>query len=194
MTTLEEAERTRRLNILDMGLTFTAMLRVFEPESKAKILKKLDLAFISLEAAKTKDEFEKIHIDFCKWFEHSIKTASKSLRNKSIKPSGPASFGHGAKVFDIVAKVFFYYSSLPTLASSKQLLPFLHGAIDNPILKRLKERFPTTRIAAESIEAIDQTIYECLQTLITKHIAADFGKNIIPVQYDDIQWMGLNRK
>jgi len=194
MTTIAEASRTQRLNIIDMGLTFTAMIRVFEAGSKNIIIKELDKTFNLLQTCHTKEDFEYIHCNFCNWFIDSVKTAKKVMKNKVVKPSRAASYGHGAKVFDIVSKVYIYYSSLPSIEISVKLRPFLHGAIDTPILDSLKHRYPNTAIIANSIEAIDRITYKKLQILIEKHLTDDFEAGIFPVQYDDIQWSVLNRR
>jgi len=115
------------------------------------------------------------------------------LRNGTEKPSRPATYGHAAKVFDIAVKVYVHYCNLPGPEAAAVLLPFLHGAIDNPIMSFLKSKYPLARIKASTIEALEMPEYKILQDLITKHIQEEFQSKIFPAQYDDIMWHRLNR-
>jgi hypothetical protein len=194
MVALSKAEKIKRSSIIDMAITFTAMTRVFEKNSKPEIAKKLEQVLAKIESVETQEDFETLHSDFCVWFVNTIRTAEKNYENNKVKPSMPASYGHAAKVFDIVSKVYVYYSSLPSCTVASILIPYLHGAIDTQILTSLKSKYPNELISASSIEMIDKVGYEKLQKLIGKHIIDDFDNGINPVQYDDIQWYGLNRK
>jgi hypothetical protein len=180
-------------NIIDMAITFTAMIRVFEKNSKPKISKLLKDVFLSLSEIKTKDDYEKMHAKFCNDFSRSIKTAEKNLKNGICKEGKSASFGHAAKVLDIAIKVYVYYGSLPDATTSERITPFLKAAIDNPILKELKKKNPNKKISATNIESIDCSQYEELQKLINQDIQTVFQGSIYPVQYDDIVWNKLNR-
>jgi hypothetical protein len=190
---LEAADKVRRQNIIDMALMFTAMIRVFEASSKAKIVNRFAVFCKKLPHVKGGQSYETIHREFCTWFVQNVRTASKPLRNKKIKMSTRASYGHGAKVLDIASKVYVHYCGMPDAKTAKIVLPFLHGAIDTPILKDLKKRFPSEAISASTIEGINEDDYETLQQLVARDIREQFEGSILPVQYDDIQWRKLNR-
>jgi hypothetical protein len=69
----------------------------------------------------------------------------------------------------------------------------LHAALDNLMLKKLKEKYPKENIKAQTISDVDKSEYVALQKLVTRHIEDDFKNMILPVQYDDIMWHRLNR-
>lgn len=186
-------ETVMRRNIIDMALTFTAMMRVFSEGSKARISSKFEELCPQLMTVKSKDDYEQIHRSFCDWFVGEIRTAQRTLRNGKPKPSRPASYGHAAKVFDIALKVYVYSSGQPNLEAAARVTPFLHGAIDTPIMDYLKGKYSGSAITASTIEQIDRNQYFKLQELISKDIVGSFGRNILPVHYDDIMWSKLNR-
>lgn len=187
------AKKTRIKNVIDMALTFTAMIRVFEAGSKQKIAQKLEVVFSGLDEIKDQATFDKLHAEFCEWFINNIKTAKKMKNGVAVKLSAPASYGHAAKVLDISAKVYVHYSHLPSCDAALQLLPLLHGAIDTPILNKLKSDYPKEEVTANSIESIDKNEYVTLQRLISRHIRDKFDGAVFPAQYDDIMWNQLNR-
>lgn len=191
--TKDKAKNTRIKNVIDMALTFTAMIRVFETGSKQKIAQKLEVVFSGLGRINNQDTFEKLHTEFCEWFTKNIRTAKRMKNGVAVKVSAPASYGHAAKVLDISAKVYVHYSHLPSCDEALQLLPLLHGAVDTPILNELKSEYPKEKITANSIESIDRKQYEKLQRLIKRHIRDKFKDAIFPAQYDDIMWNQLNR-
>jgi hypothetical protein len=194
MNPKEEADNIKLKNIIDMAVTFTAMVRVFEKGSKSRIVERLEQSFSKLSGVSSRDGFESIHVEFCEWFVKSISTASKNLKNKSLKKSHAASYGHAAKVFDIAVKVYVHYCNLPDRESAFLLVPFLHGAVDNPIMKNLKAQYPKSCVESETIESVGKAEYELLQALVSRHIRDEFKSAIFPVQYDDIMWHRLNRR
>lgn len=188
-----KAESIKVKNILDMAVTFTAMVRLFEKGSKQKIIKRLEKDLQLLVSINGKEDFECLHMLFCKWFEINIVTASKELKNKAVKVSKKASYGHAAKVFDIAVKVYVYYCHLPNCEKVTELLPLLHGAVDTPIMNNLISRYQTAGINSETIESVGESQYLVLQSLVARHIKEEFNDEIYPVQYDDIMWQLLNR-
>jgi hypothetical protein len=117
------------------------------------------------------------------------------LANEPIKKkeSHPASYGHAAKVFDVAVKVYVHYCHLPSCETAVTLLPLLHGAVDTPIMKNLKSRYPASGVKSETIESVGESEYALLQGLVEKHIQEEFKSGIFPAQYDDIMWHRLNR-
>lgn len=188
------AEEIKKKSVIDMALTFTAMIRLFEKGSKSKISKKLYDEFRKINEIKRSDDFYAFHDRFCKWFTNNIKIAERKRKDKTIKASGPSSYGHAAKLLDVTLKVYVYYCALPDKNTSKILLPFLNSAIDNPILRHLKKSFPDEIIYSKTVEQIDVNTYKRLQRLIKTDIKQKFNNDIVPTQYDDIMWYRLNRE
>lgn len=192
---MNEIVRIKTKNVLDMALTFAAMNRVFEGESKGKIAQRLEMAFGELAAVRNKGSFDEVHQSFCQWFIRNIKTAEKKNKEGlTIKPSQATSYGHGAKVFDVASKVYVYYCHLPDGETAAMLLPFLHSAIDTAMMGALKSRYPRSGIKATNIGEIDEDEYATFQDLVARHMEDQF-KDISPhpAQYDDIVWYRLNR-
>lgn len=184
------AEKVKVENIVDMAITFTAMLRVLKGGSKEKLTAKFLSVLPVLEKVRAAEDYNAIHTEFCLWFTANIQTPSRKLKNGSINKSHASSWGHAAKVYDLVMKVCVYYCRLPTPEVATRIVPFMKGAVDTPILKHLKETFIDKSIKAKTIEQIDREAYELLQGLIDTESQ---GKAILPVQYDDLMWRDLNR-
>jgi hypothetical protein len=189
----KEAQEARKENIIDMGLTFSAMVRLFSKGSKGEILKLLRECLEKLSTIESQESYAKLHGEFCDKFSKKIYTASKVLKNKKTKASRPASFGQAAKVLDIVIKVYVHYSNLPDDSMALKVKPFLNAPIDNPIMEYLKERYKATKISAGSIEAINESQYKELQGLVRADIHSRFNDEIFPVEFDDILWKEKNR-
>jgi len=195
MNPASKAAQVKINNVIDMAITFTAMNRVFEKKSKVKITRRLIQTLSKLASDGGADSFERVHAEFCEWFVANISTAEKKGRDgKIVKKSGPASYGHAAKVLDIALKVYVYYCHLPSRQKATRLTRSLHGAVDTPILKHLRERYKKAAVSARTIEQIDRKKYGNLQDLIKRHIKDEFNDAIWPVQYDDIMWSRLNRE
>jgi len=187
------ATEIKQKNVIDMALTFSAMIRLFEKGSKPVIANKLYDEFQRLTGIKTDGDFKLFHDNFCDWFTKSIKTAEKERDGKIIKQSGYALYGHAAKLLDVSLKVYVYYSGLPDKDTACIILPFINTAVDNPILNHLKKSFSSENITANTVEQIDQKTYDKLQYLIKNDIKNNFNNDIMPTQYDDIMWHRLNR-
>jgi hypothetical protein len=183
MDALEQAEKAKKQNMIDMALGFTAMMPLFQEGSADLIKEKLADLFEGLERISSDQDFSEMHRDFCQWFVKTIKLA------KSGKSS---SYGHAAKVLDLALKVYVYYCKMPSAAKAESLMPRLNGAIDTPILRHLfkklediyRESFPTHYLW--TIKMIDKEDYALLQKVIRQDIRDSFDDNILPVQYDDI--------
>jgi len=189
----EQAGQAKTKMIVGMAIDFAGMTRVFAEGSNTKIFLKLEELLADLDRVSSRQEYDDLHAKFCAWFTQNIRTAEKTLKNGAIKPEGPASYGQAAKVLDISAKVFVHYSGLPSAEKASGLLPILHGAIDTQILKHLKKRFRKSGVRATTIEEINCSEYQLLQSLIGNEIQEDFKAEICPVQYDDILFLQLNR-
>jgi hypothetical protein len=191
---LDIAEQAKRQNIIDMALTFTAMMRLFSKGSKNSIAKRFESFCASLKDIYSAESYDKLHQAFCAWFSANIRRAQRILKNKKTEESASASYGQGAKVLDIAAKVYVHYCKLPDAETAQRISPFLHGAIDTQIMNYLKQRYPKAAVAASTIGAIDEKAYRALQDLIACDIKETFHSGIHAVQYDDIMWNRLNKK
>lgn len=180
-------------SIVEIGVTISAMLRLFEIGSKQKIVSKLFDDLHELEKINTHADFELFHKRFCDWFTSNIKTAQRTRNNKIVKESHFASYGHAAKVLDVALKVMVYYSGLPNKKDAERILPLLNCAIDTQLLNYLKANSPAENISATTVESIDRSTYVRLQELIRSDIGSNFNNEILPPQYDDITWYELNR-
>ncbi len=129
----------KRKNIIEMALDFTAMIRIFAKDSKARIAEKLEEFFLSLAEIQDRDDYEARHRYFCEWFKENIRTAEKKLKNGSVHSGGASSYGQAAKILDVSSKVFVYYCAQPTPEIAERIVPLLHGAIDTAIMKHLKK-------------------------------------------------------
>ena len=188
-------EEAKTRNIIGMALGFTAMMRILDERSNAKIEVEAQKHFERLNKVNSQDEYDVMHRSFCRWFISNIQTAEKKLRNGRLQQSRAASYGQAAKVLDIAAKVYVYYCGLPTTEVAQRIVPFLHGAVDTPILKELKKRLKSERpgatIPAKTIREVDEGAYGVLQSLVLKESRR---RKILRVQYDDIMWRKLNRE
>lgn len=183
----------KRESIVEIGVTISAMLRLFEIGSKQKIVSKLFDDLHELEKINTLADFELFHKRFCDWFTSNIKTAQRTRNKKIVSESRFASYGHAAKVLDVALKVMVYYSGLPNKKDAERILPLLNCAIDTQLLNYLKAKFPSENISATTVESIDRNTYVRLQELIRADIGRKFNDSILPPQYDDITWYELNR-
>ena len=131
---------------------FTAMMWLFAKGSPAKIHRKLETAFAGLGSIREQKDYDLMHADFCGWFTQNIERAQKKKQRESGAAIRKSSYGQAAKVIDIAAKVYVYYCALPSRESAQVLIPLLHGALDNKIVKHLIQKFPETRIKSKQLK------------------------------------------
>jgi hypothetical protein len=187
-------EEAKFRNILEMAFAFTAMGRVFGAGSGETIRDKLETYLSVLCSSTSESDYDAKHAEFCGWFTRHILTAKKGGKGSLLAGLQLASWGQAAKVLDIMMKVCVYYCHMPDPTTSSRLEPYLHGAVDTPILSELKERFNESSLSrVSSIAGIGRTEYETLQRMIRRDISERFKDRIIPVEYDDIEWRRLNR-
>ena len=173
-----------------MAVGFTAMMPLFQERSADLIKEKLADLFEGLDRISSDQDFSKMHRDFCQWFVKTIRLA---------KTEEPSSYGHAAKVIDLALKVYVYYCKMPSPAKAESLMPRLNGAIDTPILRHLfkklediyRKSYPPHYLW--TIKMIDKEDYDLLQKVIRQDIKDSFDDNILPVQYDDIMGLRLDR-
>ena len=87
---LSDLLKIKLYNIVDMGLTFSAMIRLYEKGTKEtlrnKILEELD----NISKAPLNKVFNKMHSDFCRWGINNIFLAEKIKAGMIIKKRKPA--------------------------------------------------------------------------------------------------------
>ncbi|MBN2058919.1 MAG: hypothetical protein JW882_00765 [Deltaproteobacteria bacterium] len=190
MEALEPAEIAKKQNIIDMAVTFSAMMPLFQERSADLIKEKLADLFEGLDRIDSDEDFRKIHTGFCKWFVKVIRLA---------KTEEPSSYGHAAKVIDLALKVYIYYCKMPSPAKAESLIPRLNGVIDTPILRYLFKKLENISREAFiphylwTIKMIENKDYDLLQKVIRQDLRDSFDDNIFPVQYDDIMGRRLDR-
>lgn len=173
----------RILNIIDMAVGFTAMLRVFGKGSNSIIQGMIREALDSLVRIRTRAQFESFHARFCRRF-------SKTIRRSKRQAS--ASYGQGAKVLDITLKVCVHYCALPSPQTARRIRPFLHMAIDTPIMEHLKRK-RSVAVAAHTIGEIGEVEYGLLQQAAAEETKNVFNGRVTLVELDDVLWRRLNR-
>lgn len=180
------ASEARLHNVIDMGLDFSAMIRLFQKKSKEKLWAEILASVQRVFEAESEAEFKRIHSDFCHQARGEIRLAKK---NKL------AEYGQIAKTLDVALKVIVYYSRLPNNTKSAQISKWLNAAVDTRMMAMLRRYYPTdigpwpTNIGQVS----SYRIYDAIQETVRKFIHDQHDDTIIPVQFDDIYWEALNR-
>jgi len=188
-------DEARLHNVIDMGLGFSAMMRLFEKGSKTslrdEVLRKVDTVF----AAGSEKQFNEIHADFCNWGTHNIMLAERKVNGRVVKPTGLARYGQIAKTLDVVLKVAVYYCHLPNCGKSDSILGWLHAAVDTKMMALLAECYPEDiRPWPTTVEQVNSLAYAAIQKTVRKFINDRHSGSITPVQFDDIYWEALNKQ
>jgi len=163
-------------NIIDMAISFTGMTRVFKPKSSEKIRQKLMETLGLLD----KEDYEKLHSEFCDWLINNITTASGS----------PPSYGQAAKIFDIAMKVIVSYCHLPEFSVASRIKPHLHCAVDTKIMLELKRDYHFGK-GLFTLSQVKKRHYDEFQNCLNSEAKK---ANRSAVDYDDILWRKLNRE
>ena len=176
-------EETRISNIIDMGLGFSAMLRLFKKGSKLTLHKRiLDVEGRAIFKAESKADFDRIHAEFCDWGTTNIILA---------RTGRLASYGQIAKTFNVTLKVAVYYSHLPDREKARQLSEWLHAAVDTRMMAELAKKYPRDILPAwpVSVEEVDRPKYQEIQNVVRKFIKE---QHLTPVQFDEKYWKEWN--
>lgn len=191
----EMSARSRFQNVIDMGLDFSSMIRLFKKGSKGRLWKRLvENVAEKIFAVNSKEEFDRIHSGFCDWGTRNIYLAEKRRNDRIIKESKVASYGQLAKTLDVTLKVAIYYSHLPNCQKAIKISNWLNAAVDTQMMAMLSKEYPNDiRPWPNTVEEVDQGKYMELQKVIRKYIKEKHAGKIIPVQFDDIYWSKLNR-
>lgn len=177
----------RITGILHMAFDFASMARTFEAETKDRFLRQVRPMLSRLADVKSPEEFNALHDGFCRWGGRTIRSSHAG--------HPPASYGQVAKTLNVVLKVAVYYCGLSGREQVERLVPWLHPAIDNPMMKylrqRFRKRFPT---GIKTIATVDRQAYQALVGLADLDIAERFEGGLFPVQWEDIVWTSVNPK
>ena len=184
---LETVATTRLENIIDVGLTASAMIRLFERGTKEKKLRGPIIKTIKkIFEAKSEAEFKRIHSAFCQRGTREITLSKKSKR---------ASYGQIAKTLDVVLKVAVYYCHLPECEKSKELSQWLNAAVDTKMMAMLRKHYPKAmKPWPHTIEEVDGQSYDEIQRIVREFVRKEHQNSITPVQFDDYYWRKLNRQ
>jgi hypothetical protein len=182
---MKESSKAKLSNIVDMGLGFSGMIRLFKQGEKEKLHQKLLSVVQKVFEAESEQQFREIHSSFCEWGTENITLAKK--RSK-------ASYGQIAKTLNVVLKVVVYYCHLPDCEMSQQISRWLDAAVDTKMMEYLKERYrEAIKPWPTAIEHVHESDYREIQKVVHKHVKEKHEGKITPVQFDDIYWEALNR-
>jgi len=191
---LKDPADVRVSNIADMGLTFSAMIRLYKEGSKKIIHEEIVTILPEIANAESIGRFKKTHNEFCIWGMNGLSLAEKKRQGRIIKHSGPPSYGQVAKTLDVVLKVVIYYSKWPDEPRSERVAKYLNAAVDTKMMAFLKSKYPDHfELWPVTVENVSQSIYVSIQELVRQFIADEHRDQIMPVQFDDLYWNILNR-
>ena len=191
---LKDPENVRLSNIVDMGLTFSAMIRLYKKGSKKIIHKEIVRILPEIASADSIEQFQKMHNDFCSWGMDRLSLAEKKRQGRIIKDSGPPGYGQVAKTLDVVLKVVIYYSKWPDEPTSERIAKYINAAVDTKMMAFLKSYYPGhIEHWPVTVENVSQSIYISMQKLVRQFITDEHQGQIMPVQFDDLYWNYLNR-
>jgi len=193
---LNDPREAKLHNIIDMGLPFSAMMRLYNTGSKYKFRTRILIEVKKIFSAVCEEELQDIHSDFCHWGENNITLTEKKRRDGRImQEAGPASYGQIAKTFDVVLSVAIYYCHLPNCEKSRQISGWLNAAVDTKMMALLKRHYPEAITPwPTTIKQVNNSTYIRIQETVRKFINEKHDNGITPVQFDDIYWEALNRK
>ena len=86
---LKDPADIRLSNIVDMGLTFSAMIRLYKKGSKTTLHQKIVRILPEIAKADSFEHFQETHTKFCAWGMNRLSLAEKKRQGKIIKHSGP---------------------------------------------------------------------------------------------------------
>jgi hypothetical protein len=183
---LTEEEKLRVRFILDMGLSWSGMIRVFDEGSKETLHHRILSDFApKLFNAELREQYIKFHTDFCEWGTKNI------LQNKRFGKQ-KASYGQIAKTLDVTLKVAVYYCHLPDCKKSEKTCGWLNAAVDTAMMYELKKKYPDAISAwPTKIRDVDKEKYFKIQDLVRESIKQEH-KAITSPQWEDIHWVEAN--
>lgn len=177
----DKLREIRLCHIIDMGLSFSGMMRLFEQGSKRKLHEEIIASIDKVFEVQSQEDFDRIHADFCE----------SVPKIKLAKKTNYASYGQIAKTFNVVFKVVVYYSHFPDHEKSKRLSNWLHAAVDRKMMAMLKRRYPKDiQVWPTLIEEVTKEQYEKIRQTVAKFIREEYNGSIVPVEFDDVYFGG----
>lgn len=183
------AERRKLENIVDMGLTFSAMIRLYTKRSKESLHNQILAEVQEVFGVESREDFVRVHSEIC----------SKLVKELQLaKGKNSASYGQVAKTLDVVLKVVIYYCHLPNCGKARVISKWLNPAVDTKMMaflgKYLKKRnYQAPNEWPRTVRQVEETTYEKIQDTVRKFIEDAHHGKILPIQFDDIYWNKLNR-
>jgi hypothetical protein len=183
-------ERLRFEHIIDMGLAWSAMMRVFEKGAKVKLQSQIVNNIAEKIFNAPKEEFLGIHQEFCDWGTENVKQRDGKSQ---------ASYGQIAKTLDVTLKVAVYYCHLPDCEKYEEICGWLNAAVDTAMMRDLKKRrekdFPDlVKSWPTSLKKVDTVdTYHRVQQLVREDIKREHNGATGP-QWEDIHWEEANKK
>jgi hypothetical protein len=181
-----DIQEVRLCCLIDLGLNFSAMLRLYRKGSKEKFYNKVLSEIPSVLHSESEEQFQMAHASICKWGVNNL-PATERL--------GHASYGQIAKTLDVILKVVIDYGHMPDCRKAKQVSPWLNSAVDNKMMTMLKKNYPDAmKPWPTSIRQVDREKYLIIQSLVRRFNIEKHNNAITPVQFDDIYWWCLNKR
>jgi hypothetical protein len=190
------SDQTKLHVIVDMGLAFSAMMRLFERHTKNTLHTKIYAELQKFFDAKTPDEFGKIHSELCEWGTREISLAKRNRND--IKNRKKASYGQIAKTLDVVLKVVIYYSHFPNYTKAQRLSEWLNVAMDTKMMAHVRrECFKDQEVQSwpkKVDEVHDKGTYDHVQETARRYMKDKHLDKLLPSQFEDILWAKVNKK
>jgi hypothetical protein len=191
---LTQEEKLRVRFIIDMGVAWSGMMRVFVKGTREKLNEKIidDLAEKVFNVG-SREEYVEIHTDFCDWGTSNIDQAERKRNGKVIIQKARASYGQIAKTLDVTLKVAIYYCHLPDYEQSRRICHWLNAAVDTAMMGELQKAFPNAiQPWPTLIKKVDKTAYDKIQSLVHESIKREHNNAITLPQWEDIHWAKVN--
>lgn len=189
-----QPEEIRLHNIVNMGLAFSAMIRLFKQNSKQTLHDEIITQLKNIFQAKSCEELASIHDRFCHWGIRRILLAKKRHEKETGEKENKASYGQIAKTFDVVLKVAVYYAHLPGCRRARLISPWLNAAVDTQMMTFLRKNYPKAiKRWPKTVRAVKKDDYVQIQKIVRRFIEEKCAYRIWPVQFDDIYWKELNK-
>lgn len=180
-----DTQRVRLLCLIDLGLNFSAMLRLYKKGSKEELYEKVLSEIPALLQSENEEQFHIVHSSICEW------GTSNVLLNEGLDY---ASYGQIAKTLDVTLKVVIDFGHMPDCHKAKQMSPWLNAAVDNKMMNMLKKSYPSAiKPWPQSVRQVNKENYHAIQSLVRRFIRENHNDRITSVQFDHIYWWLLNK-
>jgi len=182
--------------VVDMGLAFSAMMRLFEKGSKNLLHTKIRAELPEFFDAKTQDEFKEAHSELCEWGAEKISLAKTN--GDDTKNRKKASYGQIAKTLDVVLKVVVYYSHFPNCTKAQRLSEWLNVAMDTKMMAHVRREYLKDQEVQSWPKKVDDVhdkeTYDHVQETVRRYMKDRHLDKLLPSQFEDILWAKVNKK